>query len=346
MAEAMPRKAGEPAWAKAADDALLGLRMCDLDLTIEGTPVERRVERLYSELERRDIRHRPHTWLSSEWFSPDGVPGIAIPFYLAHPRLTRLEKRMMLEAEGARDRECMRILRHEAGHAISTAYRLHRRKSWREVFGPVSQPYPTSYHAQPFSRDFVLHLPWWYAQAHPAEDFAETFAVWLMPRARWRRLYRDWPALQKLEYVDGLMAEIAGKRAPVRSRMKVDPLRTQRSTLKSHYRRKQRKYGDASPDFYDRDLKRLFPPIENGDPSEAAARFLRRYQRRIREVIARWTGAHAYTIDLVLREMTERVRDLKLRHQRGDEETLDDLQVLVTVQTMKYLQDGHRHIAL
>lgn len=333
-------------WTRASDEKLLGMRLCDLDVSIEGTVLEKRVARLYNELERRDLRLKPHAWISSEWFSPDGIPGIAIPFYLAHPRLMRLEKRMMLEVEGGRDRECMRLLRHEAGHAISTAYRLHRRKRWREVFGPVSQPYPTSYQAQPFSRDFVLHLPWWYAQAHPAEDFAETFAVWLMPRAQWRRFYRDWPAIRKLEYVDELMAEIAGKRPPVRSRQKVAPLYQQRSTLKSHYRRKQRKYGEDSPDFYDRDLKRLFPPVENGDPSEAASRFLRRYQRRIREVIARWTAAHAYTIDIVVRDMIERARDLKLRHQRPDEETLDDLQVLVTVQTMKYLQDGHRHIAL
>ncbi|MHC4953714.1 MAG: putative zinc-binding metallopeptidase [Planctomycetota bacterium] len=342
----MARRAAEPSWARYDDEQLLGLRLSDLDVEIEGTVLEDRLARLYEELARREIRHRPHAWMSSEWFSPDGVPGIAIPFYLAHPRLMRLEKRMMLEVEGGRDRDCMRLLRHEAGHALSTAYRLHRRKRWREVFGPISKPYPASYRAQPFSRDFVLHLPWWYAQAHPAEDFAETFAVWLMPRARWRKFYRDWPALKKLEYVDELMAEIAGQPAPVRSRRQIDPLRQQRLTLRTHYRRKQRHYGEDSPEFFDRDLKRLFPPVANGTPSEAASRFLRRYQKRIREVVARWTAAHAYTIDLVLLDMIERSRDLKLRHLRPDEETLDDLQVLVTVQTMKYLADGHRHIAL
>ena len=336
----------QPAWVKYTDEELLKLRLCDLGVTIEGTALEVRVERLWNELERRGIRHRPHVWLSSEWFSPDGVPGIAIPFYLAHPRLMRLEKKMMLEVEGATDRDCMKLLRHEAGHAISTAYRLHRKKVWRETFGPVSKPYPTSYKAKPFSRDFVLHLPWWYAQAHPAEDFAETFAVWLTPRARWRRLYRHWPALRKLEFVDELMGSVAGQAPGQRSRRRIDPLSQQRSTLRQHYSRKQRRYGADSPEFYDRDLKRLFPPDESANGSESAASFLRRYQRRIREVVARWTAAHTYTIDLVLRDMIGRSRDLKLRHARADEEALDDLSVLVTVQTMKYLQDGHRHIAL
>jgi len=336
----------ESAWAEASDEQLLKLRLCDLDVKIEGTALEKRIGKLYDELDRRGIRHKPHTWLSSEWFSPDGIPGIALPFYLAHRRLMRLEKAMMFEVEGGTDLECMKLLRHEAGHAISTAYRLHRKKAWRETFGPVSKPYPTTYKAKPFSRDFVLHLPFWYAQAHPAEDFAETFAVWLTPRARWRRDYRGWPAREKLEFVDELMKGVAGKPAPVKSRRKVDPLSQQRSTLRQHYSRKQRRYGVDSPDFHDHELRMLFPPSDAAEGSESAFRFLRRYRRRIRVVVAKWTNAHAYTIDLVLRDMIRRCRDLKLRHARPDEDALDDLTALVTVQTMKYLQDGHRHIAL
>lgn len=336
----------EPFWARYDDEDLLDLRLCDLGVRLDATPLRERVTRLHWELEDHGIALRPHAWLSSEWFSPDGVPGIAIPFYLAHRRLMRLEHRMMLEVEGATERDCMKLLRHEAGHAVSTAYGLHRKKAWREVFGPVSKRYPTAYRPRPFSRNYVLHLPWWYAQAHPAEDFAETFAVWLQPRARWRRHYRGWPALKKLEFVDQLMGEVAGKKPGVRSRRQIDPLRQLRGTLRAHYGRKQRKYGQDSPDFFQRDLRQLFPEPEDGHPSEAATRFLRRHQRRIREGVARWTHAHAYTIDLVLRDMIARSRDLKLRQVRPEEEALDDLQVFVTVQTMKYLQAGHRHIAL
>ena len=79
-------------------------------------------------------------------------------------------------------------------------------RSWRATFGKASRPYPDIYRPRPASRDFVLHLGHWYAQSHPTEDFAETFAVWLQPRARWRREYQGWPALRKLEYVDELMA--------------------------------------------------------------------------------------------------------------------------------------------
>jgi hypothetical protein len=78
-------------WETLTDDQLLSLRFCDLKLTIEGTDLEVAIERLYRELATRGIRFRPHCWLAQEWFSPDGVPGIAIPFYLAHRRLISIE---------------------------------------------------------------------------------------------------------------------------------------------------------------------------------------------------------------------------------------------------------------
>src|SRR5215212_4428813 len=129
-------------WTRMSDEQLLGLRFCDLKLKIERSPVAKRVKRLYRELDKREIGFRPHVWLSEEWFSPDGVPGIAVPFYLAHPRLERLERRMMRQVEGGNANWMMRILRHEVGHAIDTAYRLRRRARWREIFGPASLPYP------------------------------------------------------------------------------------------------------------------------------------------------------------------------------------------------------------
>src|SRR3954468_12511282 len=215
----------EPAWTRLSDAELLRTRFCDLRLTLRNSEIERHMREIRRSLQSRGIKFRPHVWLSEEWFSPDGVPGIAVPFFLAHPRLERLERRMMGHVEGGSSESAMRILRHEAGHAIDTAYRLRRRRRWREVFGPASRPYPDSYTARPGSRRYVQHLGDWYAQAHPCEDFAETFAVWLKPNSSWRREYEHWPAFKKIEFVDGLLAQVRCTRAPVRNREVVEPLR-------------------------------------------------------------------------------------------------------------------------
>ncbi len=324
-----------PWWSRAGRQEILDLRLCDLGLRIEDTHLAVLVERLYTELDERGLRLHPHTWFASDWFSPDGVPGIAIPFYLAHPRLIRMERRMMLEVEGEGDRECMRLLRHEAGHALCTAFRLHYRRKWREIFGPMSSPYPESYRPKTRSRDYVVHLDWWYAQAHPAEDFAETFAVWLTPHSRWRSRYQGWPALTKLEYVDRLMNSIRGRSAIVRSRRQIEPISRQRITLREYYAEKQERFGADRPEFYDRDLQRLFG---HGDPeAPTAASFLRSHRRRIRESVSRWTGEYQYTIDQVLRQMINRSRELQLRLEFDDEDTLYEATVMVAVQSTRYL---------
>src|SRR5688500_6475915 len=195
----------KPRWATLSDEALLALRFRDLRLTIDGSPLEPLLGQVRDEMAERGLRFRPYVWLSEEWFSPLGYGGFAIPFYLAHPRLVRLERSQMLDVEGGTAKECLRIMRHEAGHALQHAYALHRRKRWRELFGRSSQRYPEYYRPNPASKRHVQHLRLWYAQAHPDEDFAETFAVWLAPRSDWRRRYAGWPALKKLEYVDELI---------------------------------------------------------------------------------------------------------------------------------------------
>jgi hypothetical protein len=328
------------------DEELLDMRICDLDLTIQRTQLADRIEELYAELAARGIRFRPHCWLSDEWFSPDGVPGIAIPFYLAHPKLIRLERRQMLEAEGASQDSCLKILRHEAGHAIDTAYRLRRRKRYSEMFGKVSQPYRDYYQPRPYSKRFVLHFDMWYAQAHPVEDFAETFAVWLRPRSRWRTQYRGWPARKKLQFVDELMHEIRGEKPHVVSRRRVDPAQKLRITLREHYRRKREHYGLDHPGFYDADLRRLFSDERKHRGNPMAAAFLKSVRRELRETVARWTGEYQYTIDQVLKEMVLHCREQRLRLRTSERQTKQDLLVLLSVQTMNYLHGGRHRIAL
>jgi hypothetical protein len=334
-----------PDWPDWPDEKLLDVRLCELGLKIEGSPLEPRVQQLFDELAERGLRFRPHVWLSDDWFTPDGVPGVAIPFYLAHPRLAKLEESQMLEVEGGDPEWCMRILRHEAGHAFDNAYRLQRRRRRQRLFGKPSTPYPEYYTPKPYSKSFVLHLDSWYAQSHPDEDFAETFAVWLTPGADWRTRYADWPALKKLEYVDELMREIAGKPPLVATRRRVEPLTQLRRTLGAHYQRKRRHYGLDYPEFYDRDLRKLFSP----DPDRAyikAARFIARIRKDVRRLVASWTGEYQYTIDQVLEDMIVRCHELNLRLKGPEERVKLDFIVLVTVQTMNYLHSGRHRVAL
>ena len=333
-------------WAHWPDEKLMDLRMSQLGVTIEGSPLEARIAELQAELDARGLAFQPHFWLSAEWFSPDGVPGVAIPFYLAHPRLSQLERTQMLEVEGGTPEWCMKILRHEAGHAIDNAYKLRQRRRRQQIFGPSYMQYPDYYTPKPYSKSFVLHLDSWYAQSHPDEDFAESFAVWLNPQADWRNRYADWPALKKLEYMDALMGELAGKPVVVRTRRKVEPLQNLRKTLRAHYDRKRRHYGVDHPHFYDRDLRKLFSDAPEHASNMKAARFIARIRRDVRRMVASWTGEYQYTIDQVIENMIRRANELNLRLPGPEERSKGDFTVMLTVQTMNYLHSGFHRVAL
>ena len=324
------------AWAKWDDEEILDLRFRDLGLRLEGTWLEDIIELLERELERRSIRFRPHFWLSREWFSPGGIPGVAIPFYLAHPRLMRLERAHMFEVEGGSREECLKILRHETGHALQHAYQLHRLRSWQKVFGPSSRRYPKFYRPNPASRRYVQHLRMYYAQSHPVEDFAETFAVWLQPRATWRRRYAGWPALEKLEYVADLIDDIGEETPVVRSRRRFEPLRELSMTLREHYAEKRELYVRTYPDIYDRDLRELFSDDGRHNGAELASTFLRRNRSEIRHLVARWTGEYEFTLEQVLDDMIGRCRELKLRAVGAERRLLIEFAILLTVKTMAF----------
>ncbi|MCC7462991.1 MAG: putative zinc-binding metallopeptidase [Gammaproteobacteria bacterium] len=300
-------------WERLDDAALLQLRLCDLGLRVQRSAgLSRCIERLYGELAARGIRFRPHVWLAEEWFSPDGVPGIAIPFYLAHPRLRSLERRITHEAEGSNTPWLMRLLRHEAGHAIDNAYRLRRRARWRAVFGPASQPYRAWYRARPASRHHVQHLGDWYAQSHPTEDFAETFATWLQPRADWRQRYAGWPAMRKLRFVEQIAAEIGAQPAPVRTRERIEPLADSTRTLAQHYRHKLAWLARRRRALADAILRRAFPPGAARGPL-AAATLLRTHKQALVRSLVRASGFNRYSVYQIVRMAIERCERLGLR---------------------------------
>jgi len=252
----------------------------------------------------------------------------------------------MLEVEGGTQEWCLKILRHEAGHAIENAFGLRRRRRRRELFGSTRVAYPEFYSPRPYSKSFVIHLDSWYAQSHPDEDFAETFAVWLTPESQWRERYQGWPALKKLEYMDELMASLAGQAPTLAAGEPVDPLASLRKTLRRHYEAKRAHYGVDHPDFYDRDLRRLFSdhPAQTREPT--AASFLSRNRREIRQMVGRWTNEYQYTIDRVLDSMIVRCRQLNLRLATPVEQARLEFAVLLTVQTMNYLHSGRHRVAL
>lgn len=298
-------------WADYDDEALLELRFRSLRLRLHNSLVWPDVEQLYTELQRRGIRFRPRVWISTEWFSPDGIPGFAVPFYLAHPRLRQLERNIMGEVEGGNRKWRMRILRHETGHAIDNAYALRRRRDWREMFGRASTPYPDDYSPRPSSRRHVLHLGHWYAQSHPTEDFAETFAVWMQPRARWRRDYAEWPALRKLEFTDRVMDEIASCRPKRHDTSVIEPLSDVDQTLGDHYRLKKARYGGIER-RYDPWIMRVFIARARRPRAIAASRFLREIEPQLRRLLERRARLHPYYVDHAIATVIRRARQLDL----------------------------------
>jgi hypothetical protein len=311
-----------PAWADLSDEELMQVRLKDLKVTIAGTWLEDCMDQLHEELQDRNIPARAHAWLADEWFSPHDTPGIAIPFYLAHPRLARLERKMMLEVEGGTVRECMRILRHEMGHVMQRLYGLHRRKKWRDLFGPSSVPYPEHYRPNPMSRRFVQHLRRWYAQCHPDEDFAETFAVWLAPRSNWRKRYANWPALQKLQYIDELMEELSTERPPAKKRIEIDPVDT--------------------PSVFDRELLRIFSNDTRHRDAPLAATMIRRNSDEIRRSVARWSGEFPLAIEAAIEDIADRARILKLRAPGSEQRMRLELTALLSTKAVHALYSASR----
>jgi len=344
VADPKNRTRSDFAWAKWSDAKLLDVRLCDLGLTLEESRVADHIDKVRAELRARDLRMRPHFWIGEEWFSPEGIPGVAVPFHLVHSRLTRLERKHMLQVEGGTRAECLKLLRHEVGHAVQHAYELHRRPRWRQHFGRSSRAYPEHYRPNPASRRFVLHLDYWYAQAHPDEDFAETFAVWLTPRSGWRQRYAGWPALRKLEYVDELMRSLAGRTPKIRSRQRIEPVDRLRRTLREHYAEKRDRFTLTS-NIYDGDLLRIFSDASDRS-GISAARFLRENRVKLRQMVARGTGKHEYALDIVLRDMLLRCKELGLRAVGPVEELRTDLAILMAARSVEYVYRGREWHAL
>ena len=324
-------------WASLSDEQLLEKRISTLGLRLEGTHLQQLVRRLYDELSAKGLVFHPPCHVGDEWFVPIGIPAIFIPFFLVHDRLRALERTMMLEVEGETDEWFMKLMRHEAAHAYSYAYQLQRKKKWQQLFGRTSREgTPDTYRPRPFSRSYVVHLEDWYAQAHPDEDWAETFAIWLTPELDWRTRYAGWRALRKLEYVDELMRSLAGK-PPVHSpKYRIAEYNCLNITLKTYYARKRKLYEDTYPDFYDADLRQLFAA-----PSGIrASSYLRRARRRLLNSVCQWTNEKKFRVNKLLSRLIERCDELKLHVLNDDPQQDFRVTAFITTLVMNYLFTG------
>jgi hypothetical protein len=297
--------------------------------------VEQLVEQLYTELKAKGLVFRPPVYLSDEWGCPEGAPLIGLPFYLADPRLTRIEEEVAVEVEGELD--IMRFLRHEAGHAFNYAYRLYDRAEWRQLFGPYSRPYREHFRVDPFSRKYVRHILGWYAQKHPDEDFAESFAVWLTPESDWAHQYDGWPALVKLEYVDRVMREIGARapEVPIPSEEHL-PVESMHHTIAEHYQAGAQPLPIEDPRHFDGDLRTIFGSSSAAPGTERAADFLRRYRRDVVRRIGYWTGESTVFVREFFDFLMQRAEAMDLRVGGTEPAVLIDLVAFGTAVMMNF----------
>ncbi len=329
-----PEPAGPP-WENLADIELLRWRISDLKTRIAGTVVEKRVEQLYAELAAAGLAFRPPCYLSTEWLTPDRIPAVGIPFYLTHPRLIKLERTMMVEAEGESEAECMKLLRHETGHAINYAYRLYRKSRWRELFGNFSEPYdPHRYVMRPYSKQYVVHLRGNYAQAHPDEDFTETFAVWMTPGLDWRKRYAGWGALKKLEYVDHLMKSLATKPPEITGGKRLWAVEKIRSTLENYYKNKRRVFGEGYLGFYDPLLLRLFTTQPAAPDTARADKFISQHRKQLVREIAEWSRLPKYPVQELIARLGQRAGEMKLFLKNDPQHTMVSIGISITAQLL------------
>lgn len=329
--------------SELSDETILKSRFRDLGLEVSGTDVEKYTSQLNAELEAKGAVFRPQIFFGDEWFSPEGMNAIAVPFYLANTRLKNLEKSLMLDVEGGDPEWFMRLLRHEAGHCFDHCYRFSKRKKWSSMFGSPNIEYsPETYRPQPYSKSYVKHLDHWYAQAHPDEDFAETFAVWLDPGSDWKKEYSKWPvALAKLEYMEQLVQKSVKLKILAEKGRLPSAVSQLTTTLEKYYQKRKREQADEYPDFYDSDLKKIF----SGEPSLAkrefsAGRFMKRHRKAIVASVAWATGERKFTIDSLVKRLIDRSNMIELRLGNSETQTMMEVASFLTSLVMNYLFTG------
>ena len=314
----------------------------DLHLTIEGTPLEGIIAKFLEELVKAGIKKlRPRCYLSTEWGVPFGTIAIGIPFYLAHPSLKALHEEQTAHVEGLSPTDILRYLRHEMGHVVNYGYTLYDEPEWVGLFGSMTQPYAEEYRPSPFSRRYVRYLPGWYAQKHPDEDWAETFAEWMTPGSRWRREYKDWPAaLAKLEYCHRRMGELADTPPVVADDELDEDVGEIEETVEQWYG-SQPKLEEAPPAGIEGALMALFGDLAGEGEGVPAADLILRLEKDLCANVFRWTGHFPERTRPLLRFMADQARELDLCYAAAEEpKAVVAVTTLVAALAMNFVHRG------
>jgi hypothetical protein len=262
---------------------------------------------------------------------------LGIPFYLADQKLRRLEKAVdALESE----RQIMMYMRHEAGHVFNYAYRLYTTPEWRRLFGPFFRSYRDDYRPVPFSKKFVRHIEGWYAQKHPDEDFAETFAVWLTPRSAWRRQYKGWPAMQKLRYVERVARAVADIEPIVKTgEVDITPDDID-ETVEQFYEQAAQERQARIEIALDAHLGQVFLGRRRKE-AKPAADIIRRHAGELVEKITYWTGVPRPIVKGLVDSVVRTCERMKLWGEVGEEARyLVEVTALLTTLGMNFLTRG------
>jgi len=321
--------------------------LSELNLRIEGTFLEKLINRLYAELDRKDISFKPKAYLTDTWGCPNKVPLIGIPFYYADPALSKIEDEMHGDLED--EHELLMTLRHEAGHAINYAYRLYQAEEWQNAFGRFTEPYRDYFHPKPHSKEFVKHLYQQvgnyagriYAQKHPDEDFAETFAVWLTPRSNWRQKYRNWGALGKLKFVDRLMKKIGPRKPSVTDGELIHPIEGINFTLLEYYNKSEERYREKAQGYVDDVLREIFNTNGRGTKRVSAGGFIEKNRNHLVERISHWTGEETSSVEPLIDKLIARAKELDLNFSPSRQaRKLIEVTALATTLVMNYVYEG------
>ncbi len=314
----------------------------NLGLGIQGTLLEPVIEQIRAELACTLKRLKPRFYLSTEWGVPFGSVSVGIPFYLAKPELLRLHAERVGHIEGGSRTDLLRYLRHELGHVVNYGYKLYEDEEWISLFGPITRPYVEDYRPKPFSRRFVRHLPGWYAQKHPDEDFAETFAVWLTPGLDWRSEYAKWPrALMKLNYVDAVVRRLVDV-PPVVTTEDLDEDVAEITLSPEQYYRNCLNSTSEEPPTLDSAMRSIFEDLgSTTGVNEKASELFHRMENTLMADVYRWTGHFPERTRMLLRHLAERADLLNLSYAEDREsEAVVSLTTFLTALAMNYVHEG------